>query len=149
MDGIYSRLANAVDELYPQRPDPLLPRSLPLERYTGTFYHAGYGSVTLQLAPSTIYRSANMTTLVADLPDLSWKLTMNFEHVSGEYWVVYLNSSTVRNGLMDEAMPAQFRIGSDGNVKSLVVEMQYMAENMLQGLIEFEKLVEPEKSPVY
>ena len=140
MDGIYSRLAHAVGDLYPERADPPLPHILPLEQYTGTYYHPGYQHVTLELAESTLYRSRGRTTLAADLPDLSWKTSMNFDHVSGEFWVVYLNSSTVRNGLMDEAVPGRFHIGPDGRVAALEVEVRYMAEGSVEGLIRFEKI---------
>ncbi|KAI0004426.1 beta-lactamase/transpeptidase-like protein [Xylariaceae sp. FL0662B] len=39
----------AVQELYPDRADPPLPRQLPLEDYVGTYFHPAYRNVTIEL----------------------------------------------------------------------------------------------------
>ncbi len=52
--------------------------------------------------------------------DATWKVVLDFEHVSGEYWIVRVDSS-VAPGNWDTktAFAAEFRVGSDGVVGEL------------------------------
>ena len=39
---------SALDELYPKRADPPLPRALPLSSYVGTYHHEAYRDITIE-----------------------------------------------------------------------------------------------------
>lgn len=111
-----------------------------MDKYAGTYYHPAYQYINLRVAESSHSNSKSTIKLVADRPDVTWKLSMEFEHVSGEYWVVYLRFAHSKNGIMDEVSPAQFKIGADGSVEALGVTWGSTPDAMVDGLIWFESV---------
>jgi hypothetical protein len=73
--------ANVLARLYPKLPSPVLPMSLPLEKYAGTYRHAGYGDLKLEI------RGEN---LVADRLDYEIGMIVRMAPVSGDFWIATL-----------------------------------------------------------
>ena len=65
-----------------------------------------------------------------------WKMTLEFEHVSGEFWLVYC-MPRVSNGLMTELCRAEFRVGPSGRADAVEVEF---FEDGSEGVIVFERV---------
>jgi hypothetical protein len=121
----------AIDDLYPNRANPPLPRTLPLEAYTGTYFHPGYLNITIEL-------SDVKERLQAVRKDFVWPMTFDFVRVSGDYWVVYIDMLETPNQLNGQLAKAEFRIGARGKVDELVVEF---LEDGSEGLVTFKKIV--------
>lgn len=127
----------AVDELYPERADPPLPRTLPLAGYLGTYYHAAYQNITLELVEEQPHSAEDSKReLRAVREDFVWKMIFEFEHVSGEFWLVYIEPNGV-SGIGTQLARAQFQIGVTGKVEALEIEF---FEEGSEGLISFEKI---------
>ncbi|ORY62645.1 putative penicillin-binding protein [Pseudomassariella vexata] len=140
LEDIVSSIDNAVERLYPDRADPPLPHLLALEAYTGTYFHPAYQNLTINLANGSetdIHRHNTKPRLRAVREDVVWQNTFDFEHVSGEFWVVFINMLKVPNGLNEEAAKAEFRVGATGRPEQLMIE--FMEEGS-EGVIEFEKI---------
>lgn len=127
----------ALDEMFPDRKEPGLPHNLPLESYAGTYFHPGYMNLTIQVVESEANGKPGKT-LYAERPDATWMMTYDFQHVSSEYWMVYLGLIHERSGNMREYAPAQFKIGPSGKVTGL--EIGYRSDGALEGNILFTKI---------
>ncbi|KAI1387779.1 beta-lactamase/transpeptidase-like protein [Hypoxylon trugodes] len=133
----------AVDDLYPDRADPPLPRALPLEDYVGVYYHPAYQNVTLELigkdevSGSWPRIGGKKSELKAIRDNMEWQMTFEFGHVSGEYWVVIVDSLYVANGLARQLARAEFEVGAKGKVEKLKMEF---FENGSEGAIVFDKI---------
>lgn len=46
--------------------------------------------------------------------DVTWPLAADLQHVSGDYFMAYVDSLTAPGLVFKVALPAEFRIGSDG-----------------------------------
>lgn len=121
---------SAVDDLYPQRADPPLPRSLPLVEYTGTYFHPAYQNVTIGLGEDGVQ-------LRAGRHDFVWSMTFDFEHVSGEYWIIYIDMAKSPNLLNGQFAKAEFRTGANGKVTEVAIEF---LEDGSEGIITFAKI---------
>jgi hypothetical protein len=104
---VFQKYKNALKSIYPTIPDPPLPLALPLEKYTGTYYHPGYRNITLVLKKGKLH---------CDRDDASWKVVFDLEHVSGENFIAYIDSATAPGLVFKEAAASEFVIGSDGVV---------------------------------
>lgn len=140
MGDIRAKLDNALEEVYPDRVTPGLPRALPIEQYTGTYFHPAYVNITLELATDATRAGKPEIELVANRNLTSWKDFCSFEHVSGEHWMMYSDSAASPSSFMKEYAPAQFTIGSNGKVKSLGIEWRDLVGNV-DGLIWFDKII--------
>ncbi|KAF5268800.1 hypothetical protein FOXYS1_294, partial [Fusarium oxysporum] len=78
----------AVDILYPERPQPPLPPTLNITELEGISYDPGYGRITLREDPHP--GGSGEKVFVADRHDMTWKHQMRLHHVSGDYWTIYL-----------------------------------------------------------
>ncbi|KAJ4393045.1 hypothetical protein N0V93_002251 [Gnomoniopsis smithogilvyi] len=137
MDAI---MANAINKTYPDRPSTPIPPALPLHAYEGTYYHPAYQNFTL----TTDATSKN--ALVANRSDATWHTVNEFEHVSGEYWMMFQRDGwgDRRYGPLSEYAPAQFRVGSDGEVEAMGVtwlQVNVGMEDVVEGLVWFDKIV--------
>lgn len=79
-----------------------------------------------------------MKMLVADRHDMTFKYTWTFEHISGDYWVCHV--AMLDNPELRDALAAEFRIGPDGQVSGLAVDMRSSGDLTSEGLIVFEKV---------
>jgi delta-aminolevulinic acid dehydratase/porphobilinogen synthase len=74
--------------------------------------------------------------------DHSFKITMQFYHVSGEYFLIDWDSLVNPGCFAKSRRPALFRIGSDGVVKSVGIRMEDgMRGEWEEQLIWFERVV--------
>lgn len=133
---------SALDELYPKRADPPLPRALPLSSYVGTYHHEAYRDITIEQVEEQPGGGgdggdgkAGGRVLRAVRDDAVWKMTFEFEHVSGEFWLVHIDPR-VPNGLMTQFARAEFRVGSAGTADAVEIEF---FEDGSEGLIVFER----------
>ncbi|PCD33746.1 hypothetical protein BFJ63_vAg7029 [Fusarium oxysporum f. sp. narcissi] len=106
----------AVDILYPERPQPPLPPTLNITELEGISYDPGYGRITLREDPHP--GGSGEKVFVADRHDMTWKHQMRLHHVSGDYWTIYL--PVLENpGYIVEFVAGEFKIGSNGKVAGL------------------------------
>ncbi|RDW94512.1 hypothetical protein BP5796_00275 [Coleophoma crateriformis] len=121
---------NATSIYYPHLPSPKLPLTLPIAAYTGTYHNAGYQNMTVTLTSEG--------SLHIDRTNATWKMLVDLEHVSGDYFIARLDSSVAPGSLFKEAVAAEFRIGSDG----VPVEFGLAAEPMMgkEGRIWFKRI---------
>ena len=137
-----AKLANAIDKYYPDRPEHSIAPSLPLEAYTGTYFHPGYLNFTLELAGSGKTTRAK-AALTAKRPDATWPTYNEFEHVSGEYWMIFMYTLDQPTGVVGEYAPAQFRVGADGKADALGVtwiSFGFSGEDIVEGFVWFERV---------
>ena len=69
---------------------------------------------------------------------MTWKQRLDFKHVSGDYFMVYTDSTTAPGSVHQDVMPAEFRVGGDGVVKSLGIALA--SEMGKEGRIWFERV---------
>ncbi|CAN8098298.1 unnamed protein product [Discula destructiva] len=128
--------ANAINKTYPDRPSKPIARALPLAAYQGTYYHPAYLNFTLNLTSAT--------TLSAVRSDATWPTFNDFEHVSGEYWMMFQRYQFGdRNGPATSYSPAQFKVGPNGQVAAMgITWLQPNAdgEDTVEGLVWFDKI---------
>lgn len=138
-----SKNAKAIDKYYPDRPEHSIPSALPLEAYTGTYFHPGYLNFTLELVgPGEKTKRAN-AALKATRADATWPSYNEFEHVSGEYWMLFMYTLQQPAGVIGEYAPAQFRIGADGKADALGVtwiSSDFSGEDVIEGLVWFSRI---------
>lgn len=131
-----ANIANAINKTFPHR--STIPPALPLPAYEGTYYHPAYLNFTLDLA-------ADKNTFVANRSDATWQTLNRFEHVSGEYWMMFQQFAFGdRNGPATEYAPAEFRIGADGKVAGMEVtwlDVDTNGPDTVEGAVWFDKIV--------
>ena len=54
--------------------------------------------------------------------------------------MVYFNLLYERGGYFDDFARAHFNVGADGTVDSLVIEFRYVYQNLVEGVITFDKV---------
>lgn len=136
-----AKLDKAITKYYPNRPVPAISPSLPLEAYTGTYFHPGYLSFTLELAtPGSTTRSK--AALTAARRDVTWPTVNEFEHVTGEYWMMFQYMLDNPGGPMKEYAPVQFRIGANGVAEALGITWLSTTgeEDTVEGLVWFDRV---------
>ena len=139
------QVRHAKKHLFPTAPSgtDALPLSRPLEAYTGLYSHPGYRNLTITLAsapssPKTFLQS----TLGIQSPktdryltvkmNRSWPITLNFEHVSGEFFIVrghffqHLKDQDMNDPLHVETSKAEFRVGENGKVSEFGASVERM-----------------------
>jgi len=100
---------NTWKEVYPNIPDPPLPTSLPLQNYTGTYFHPAYNNITLEIKNEALYANRSDATL---------KLEFTLEHISGDYFMAYGDSTEAPGTAFKAAAPAEFKVSADGISKT-------------------------------
>ncbi|KAH6647578.1 beta-lactamase/transpeptidase-like protein [Truncatella angustata] len=131
LEDLRGQFDKAEDKLYPDRAQPPLPRALPLEEYTGTYFHPAYRNLTIALSDAA-------EQLRAVRKDSVWKMTFDFGRVSGEFWVIYIDMLNTPNKLNGQLAKAEFVIGPSGKVDKLIVEF---LEEGSEGIITFDKIM--------
>ncbi|KAI1870054.1 hypothetical protein JX265_006224 [Neoarthrinium moseri] len=109
---------------FPSIPDPPVPRSLPVEKYVGRYWNDGFREMELKLAPprnDTPVRNRTEPVLRADWQ--RWlNMTLELEWISGEQHLAWGNTEVW--SLLGFAVPAEFKIGDDGEVKSVGIFLE-------------------------
>ena len=107
---IVKKSAEEREKLYPNAPPtPTVAHSLPLEGYTGTYRHAGYGSLTFAVEKDEDGKEC----LQVDSRDRTWKYMLGFQHVNAENWVVSRRSA---NSPWKSLGKAESKVSADGKV---------------------------------
>ncbi|KAM5529942.1 penicillin-binding protein [Fusarium oxysporum f. sp. phaseoli] len=136
-NGLSSTVDEAVDILYPERPNPPLPATVNTTKLQGIYYDPGYGRIALREQPHP--NRSDEKILVADRQEMTWKYQMNLHHVSGDYWVVYL--PLLENpGYFTEFVAAEFKIGNDGKPVGLQVDWVDRVTDEVEGKVLFKKV---------
>lgn len=130
MDDIKQRFVKPEEKLYPNRADPPLPHTLPLEAYTGTYFHPGYRHINVELS----HIDGQLRAL---RKDVAWQMKFDFVHVSSEYWVIYIDMLNSPNLLNGQVAKAEFRVSVNGKVDELVVEFM---EDGSEGVVTFHRV---------
>jgi hypothetical protein len=128
---------NATAYYYPNVPDPPLPLSLPLVNYTGTYFHPAYHNLTITISPSPS-QSSTPGKLYVLRSNASWKVASVLEQISGEYFMLYLDSTQAPGLLFKQAVPAEFSIGADGVVGKFGIAAE--PEMGKEGKVWFERI---------
>jgi hypothetical protein len=99
--------------------------------------------MTLTLAEATKLDRKGHKTLISDHADFTWQLNIEFEHVSGEYWVLYAEMMKLPGTrVMQEYAAAEFRLGADGKINKLGVEWRDVASGVIDGWIWYHRVTE-------
>jgi hypothetical protein len=112
---LIERNKNAKNQYYSDIPNPPIPHTLPLANYTGTYYNPGYRNVTIFEKDGALH---------IDRQDVTLKVKLDLEHVSGDYFMAYIDSTLAPGLVFQEAAPAGFVVGSDGVSKSFGIATQ-------------------------
>ncbi|KAK4454862.1 D-aminopeptidase [Podospora aff. communis PSN243] len=141
-------LETCVDRLYP-RSVPPLPRPLPLAAYAGVYDNAGYGNITLSLQcgdqagegypkATPAHPTVERGCLLRGSGPLEFEgksFHVDFEHVTGDYWVAWLfvdDYAPPGSGLAKRpqlCLRAQFRTGPEGTVEAFGADFRVEGEN--------------------
>ncbi|KAH7237881.1 beta-lactamase/transpeptidase-like protein [Fusarium solani] len=127
----------AVDILYPERPNPPLPATVNTTKLQGIYYDPGYGRITLHEASHP--DRSDEKILVADRQEMTWKYQMNLHHVSGDYWIIYL-PFLENPGYFTEFVAGEFKIGNDGKPVGLQVDWVNRVTDEVEGKVLFKKV---------
>ncbi|KAF3054971.1 hypothetical protein GL218_07608 [Daldinia childiae] len=136
LDAQLKLAETAIHDLYPERADPPLPRTLPLEKYVGVYSHPAYQNITLQLTDEDSANTKGELRALRD--DMEWQMTFDFHHVSGEFWAVVIDMLNTPNLLNGQRARAQFELGVKGTVDKLKMEF---LEDGNEGVIVFDRVV--------
>lgn len=94
--------------------------SLPLEAYTGKYYHPGYRYLTFSIQDHTDKDTKEASKILfADATDRCWPTTLRMEQVSAEYFIAWISCFHE-----ETAVRAEFRIGADRKVTELGVALE-------------------------
>ena len=142
INRIKSKAQNAITTFYPSLPSPRLPTTLPLSAYVGTYTHPGYQSLRITINPSTSSpqgSGSGSETLHADRSFTTWpEPHLNFQHVSGDYFIIHAEHHGDLGAFLPTVYPAEFVLGSDGSPKK--VGIGYEEEMGKDGRIWFERV---------
>ena len=135
------RLEHGMERLYPDAPKESIPLSLPLEEYTGVYTHPAYRSVNLTIVkPNEGLPLSEKSTKIlhADAFDRTWPQELHFQHVSGEYFLIYASRPKSQEYLkISEVMKGEFTLDASGKVAKLGLLLEPM---MGEDKIWFEKM---------
>ena len=124
------KLKAGLERLYPDRPKRTIPLSFPLEDYTGTYINAGYQSIELTLVtPNSQFPFAaeSKKILHVDAFDRTWAQELHFQHVSGEYFLVFASRPKSNEYLSIEGLlKGEFRLDPSGKVAKLGLGVEEM-----------------------
>lgn len=123
---------NAVDILYPAKPDPPLPSPLDASQLVGTYFNEGYGVLHIDKA-----EPGSRAPLVARRDDMLFMYALRFKHVSGAFWVIEVWYDDTNS--MADFWGGEFVAGVDGGVEGLTVKIGTGERDAKGGSVWFEK----------
>ena len=110
-------------ELYPNAPKDPIPLSLPLKAYAGAYTSAGYGTVNLtvdKMDDQSPLSNEPSDRLRAAVFDRVWPMIVEFEHVSGEYFLGHVYKPlTDGTKTLQAVTKAQFKVNDGAQVAEL------------------------------
>ncbi|OOF96712.1 hypothetical protein ASPCADRAFT_514954 [Aspergillus carbonarius ITEM 5010] len=114
MGHIETEKKRVFDAINPVPSEPVVPASLPVEKYAGTYVHPGYQTVKIYFDPSE-------GVLRADRDRMTWAEFLKFKHVNGEHFLIVAKHIGDLGALFPEVYAAEFRIGEKGMPTALGV----------------------------
>ncbi|KAM4057408.1 beta-lactamase [Hirsutella rhossiliensis] len=111
-------MSNAVDMMYPTRPDPPLPPPVHATQLVGSYFDEGYGVLDIEEAKG---RGKGKGALVARRDDMLFMYTLRFKHVSGGFWLLEVWYDDTDS--MAAFWGGEFVVGVDGSVAGLMVQL--------------------------
>ncbi|KAJ6442017.1 penicillin-binding protein [Purpureocillium lavendulum] len=130
-------LDEAEKTVFPDKPKDPLPSTFNTAELVGTYSDPGYGEMSLHEQPHP--DKPGQSILVADRSNMTWEYQLKLYHVSGDYWMVHLN--TLRNPtFLNEYQQGEFRRGIDGKVSALEVKWMSRVEGAIEGRCNFKKI---------
>jgi hypothetical protein len=110
-------LKNAVDILYPNRPEePSDPSRVHFSKYAGTYHDAGYGTIVLDVQSDS--ETQQEVGLVALQEESISPIRLEMRHVYDDKWIVYA-SAVLAASYSRSFHAAEFQLGNDGKVSGL------------------------------
>ncbi|KAM3071256.1 hypothetical protein ACMFMF_007729 [Clarireedia jacksonii] len=119
---------NAVSRHYPNIPKPALPASLPIANYTGTYFHPAYRNATITFSNDVLKIDRSEQQL--------WKIAGEIKHISGDFFMAYVDSTMAPKSAFMGALPAEFRVDENGIAKSFGI----LVEGAMKEKIWFERV---------
>lgn len=119
---------SARDTYYPQTLD-YRPLSLELERYAGTYYNPGYRNLTIYYKQGQLQIDRNY----------SFHVHADLEHVTGDYFMAYIDSTSTPESVFQQAVAAEFVIGPDGVARKFGIAIE--ATMGITGRVWFERIL--------
>jgi len=120
MEQRQEKPASPRDDLYPSAPSPGVPMSLTMEAYAGKYYHPGYRYLIFNIQDHVNKATKESSkVLFADDSGRCWPTTFRMEHVSSDYfilWIEFYHKETPAR--------AEFRIGVDRKVSELGIALE-------------------------
>ncbi|KAH8808449.1 putative penicillin-binding protein [Xylogone sp. PMI_703] len=119
---------NAPALYYPDTPNPPLPLTGSISDYAGTYYHPAYRDIKLYLKDGALH---------ADRENSAFQIALDFTHVSGDYFITYIDLIHGKGGIFKQATPAEFKLGEAGKPIALGIAFEPEMEG---DLIWFDKI---------
>jgi hypothetical protein len=112
-----------------------------MANYTGTYFHPAYHNLTINIGPSS--NSLSPTTSIPEQLYLSrstsWEIAASLTHISGDYFMCYLDSTRAPGLIFKSAIPSEFIVGADGIARKFGIAAE--EEMGKEGRIWFERIV--------
>ncbi|KAF7594362.1 hypothetical protein BBP40_009343 [Aspergillus hancockii] len=103
-------MSESKKRLFPSLAANPIPHSLPLDGYTGTFRHSGYGVITIKIKDGNLH---------SDLSDRVQPAAICLEHVVGEFFVAKWCTPT-----SSECAKAEFYVDSTSTARRFGIELE-------------------------
>ncbi|KAK7426709.1 hypothetical protein QQZ08_006745 [Neonectria magnoliae] len=139
VDKLTEDYNKGVETIYPNRPDPPLPSPLSAKDLAGTYYNLGYKGLTLRVEANP--ENPDGETLVCDRHDGTWRFSMRFHHVTGNWWLLVMEQD-VKNPprFMQQWERVEFNIGPDGKAAAFAIGWYDRMGNKYESTIEFKRV---------
>lgn len=118
----------AADDLFPDRPKTPLPAAN-LSQLCGTYRNAGYGELRIEI-------DEEGQGALSGLP-IGFSHVYKLQHVSGDYWVVFLEWSEMGDGYL-VYFAGKFTLGVSGQASALEITFK-SGDGPDEGVVNFER----------
>ncbi|KAI8681328.1 Beta-lactamase domain-containing protein [Fusarium keratoplasticum] len=137
IDHFIQSYDKAVDNLFPNRPNPPIPSPVSIKDLAGKYYDPGYKTIELRVEAHPDKQGEEI--LVAERDDATWLIHMRLHHVSGTWWIMYAMEMGSPN-LFRECEQVEFKIGHDGRATALEVDFYSLIGNQHEGKVVFNRV---------
>lgn len=110
------KYSHAKSTLYQSIPRPIIPPSLPLEKYAGSYWHPTYRMMNFAVIGTGLFAGRSKQEI---------SMSIRMEHVSGEFWLATL-AVLNRDERDNEVVRAEFRVSADGESRTFGIELEPM-----------------------
>ncbi|KND87177.1 D-aminopeptidase [Tolypocladium ophioglossoides CBS 100239] len=140
IDKLTKDLDNALDNTYPNRPETPVAPTTSIDKLAGTYYDPGYKNITLRVKSHA--KDSTKQVLTGFRENDTWPISFDLHHVSGDWWIMYLETPQNPTIYFRRYAQAEFKIGVDGAPAALQVQFdQSKAEGQNSNKVLFNKIV--------